>query len=371
MQNFKKNLGFNLALIAMAALFIGLSSFAFVCYRANADSARSLAATRKVQDTLLRGHVFAPGSPNVSLNDKNVAAAAEDVKELETHVANLRAAIAGNPELAIKGKASANSAEMSALLRESVDGWRKLASDQGVRLLPADPTAFGFHRYIHNQGTSPKREFQKVDQQRQIIDFIVRQLVESRPAGSPLLIESVDREPIETFVLIPEGKPGAGTYAPSEDAAVRNEIDEFSPVRTYDRRNLVDSLSFRVRFSGYTPTLRTFVNKIRNSGRPMAITTIDVGLATKEIDKLLSGPASAGASAASIPAAAPSLQGGFFGAEETAAPTNGNGTKSAASVEDKRVLVVPRKVSSFVVQIDYLSIPEEKPAAAAEGEPKK
>jgi hypothetical protein len=32
--------------------------------------------------------------------------------------------------------------------------------------------------------------------------------------------------------------------------------------------------------------------------------------------------------------------------------------------------VVPRKLSSFVVQIDYLSIPE-KPAAAAEGEPKK
>jgi hypothetical protein len=35
------------------------------------------------------------------------------------------------------------------------------------------------------------------------------------------------------------------------------------------------------------------------------------------------------------------------------------------------VLVVSRKLSSFVVQIDYLSIPEEKPPAAAEGEPKK
>jgi hypothetical protein len=47
------------------------------------------------------------------------------------------------------------------------------------------------------------------------------------------------------------------------------------------------------------------------------------------------------------------------------------GAKPAASLEDKRVLVVPRKLSSFIVQIDYLSIPEEKPAAAAEGEPKK
>jgi hypothetical protein len=271
---------------------------------------------------------------------------------MEAHLSALRIAIAGNPDLAIKGKASANSAELSAVLRESVDGWRKLAADQGIKLMPTDPTAFGFYRYIHNQGTSPKRDFQKVDQQRQIIDFIVRQLVESRPAGSPLLIESVDREPIETFVLVPEGKPGAGTYSPDPEAT-RNEVDEFLPTRTFDRQNLVETLSFRVRFVGYTPTMRTFVNKIRNSGRPVAITTIDVGLANKETEKLLVG----------------ALLGGFFGAEEPAVPAKG--AKPAASLEDKRVLVVPRKLSSFIVQIDYLSIPEEKPAAAAEGEPKK
>jgi hypothetical protein len=296
-----------------------------------------------------------------------VAKAAENVKEMEAHLSALRIAIAGNPDLAIKGKASANSAELSAVLRESVDGWRKLAADQGIKLMPTEPTAFGFYRYIHNQGTSPKRDFQKVDQQRQIIDFIVRQLVESRPAGSPLLIESVDREPIETFVLVPEGKPGAGTYSPDPEAT-RNEVDEFLPARTFDRQNLVETLSFRVRFVGYTPTMRTFVNKIRNSGRPVAITTIDVGLANKETEKLLVGATgtTAGAAAAST---APALLGGFFGAEEPAVPVKG--AKPAASLEDKRVLVVPRKLSSFIVQIDYLSIPEEKPAAAAEGEPKK
>jgi hypothetical protein len=60
--------------------------------------------------------------------------------------------------------------------------------------------------------------------------------------------------------------------------------------------------------------------------------------------------------------------GGFFGAEE---PVAVSGAKPATSLVDQRVLVVPRKLSSFVVQIDYLSIPEEKPAASAEGEPKK
>ena len=287
MQNFKKNLGFNLALIAIAGLFLAGCAMAFLAYRGSTDSALKLAKARKEQAALLSGHAFVPGAAAVSLNDDNVKKAADDVKDLESHLASLIALVSGNPDLAIKGKASANSAELSALLRESVDGWRKLAADQGIKLMPNDPTAFGFHRYIHNQGTSPKRDFQKVDQQRQIIDFIVRQLAESRPAGSPLLIESVDREPVETFVLIPEGKPGAGTYVPDADGS-KNEIDEFIPSRSLDRLGLIESLSFRVRFVGYTPTLRTFVNKIRNSGRPVAITTIDVGLASKEVEKLLS-----------------------------------------------------------------------------------
>lgn len=369
MQNFKKNLGFNLALIGAGALFIFLAAMAYLGYAESRSSTATLKRATDAQNALLRGHAFVPGAEAVSLNDENVKKAADDVAELEAHVAALRATIAGNPEFAIKGKASANSAELSALLRESVDGWRKLATDQGIKLSATDPTAFGFHRYIYNQGTSPKRDFQKVDQQRQIIDFIVRQLAESRPAGSPLMIESVDREPVETYVLIPEGRPGAGTYGPEIDA-VRNETDEFMPTRTFDRRHLVDTLSFRVRFIGYTPTLRTFVNKIRNSGRPLAITTIDVGLASKEIEKLMNVSSPVGLGAAASAAAAPSALGGFFGGEEPVAPTPGN-NKTTSSGEDKRALVIPRKLSAFIVQIDYLSIPEEKPAAGTEGEPKK
>jgi hypothetical protein len=365
MQNFKKNFGFNLLLIALAVSFVVGCAFAYLAYRGGASSALLLKRARIEQGALLQGHAFVAGSPAVSLNEDNVAKAADDVKALETHLGSLRMAVAGNPELAIKGKPSANSAELSALLRESVDGWRKLAADNGIKLSQTDPTAFGFHRYIHNQGTSPKREFQKVDQQRQVIDFLVRQLVDSRPPGSPLLIESVDREAVETFVLIPEGKPGAGTYGPEPDGA-RDLVDEFVASRTFDRRDLVETSSYRVRFVGYTPTLRTFVNKIRNSGRPLVISSIDVGVATPEVQKLLAS-ASALVPVASSNAAAPSVIGNFFRDE----PVTANSGAKSVRAEDKRVLVVPRKLSTFVVQVDYLSIPEEKPAAAAEGEPKK
>lgn len=369
MHRFKKNLGFNLGLIVLGATFLAGLVMAYLAFSGGEETARILRSTTVTESALLQGHAFAPGEAPVSLNEDNVKAAQSDVADLSAHRDQLRALIAGNPEMAIRGKASANSAELSALLRESVDGWRKLASDQGVKFSPNDPTSFGFHRYIHNQGTSPKREFQKVDQQRLIIDFLVRQLIESRPAGAPLLIESVDREPVETYVLIPEGRPGAGTLGPDSEAP-RNENDEFSPARTLARPGLVEALSFRVRFVGHTPTLRTFVNKIRNSGRPLAVTTIDVGTASKEVEKLLAAPAAlvpAAAGPSPVVAATPTLS--FF--DQAPASATAAANAPAATSEDKRVQVVQRKLSTFVVQVDYLSVPEDKPAAGAEGDTKK
>lgn len=367
MQRFKKNLGFNLGLVLLGATFLIGLVMAYLAYSGGEATAVELKRSAGVEAGLLRGHSFGPGEEAVSLNEDNVKAAQTDVTELAAHRENLRAAIAGNPDMAIRGKATTNGTELSALLRESVDGWRKLAADQGVKLSPNDPTAFGFHRYIHNQGTSPKRDFQKVDQQRLIIDFLVKQLIESRPAGSPLLIESVDREPIETYVLIPEGRPGAGTFGPDTEAP-RTDGDEFTASRTLARNGLVEALSFRVRFVGYTPTLRTFVNKIRNSGRSFAVTAIDVGTTTKEVEKLLSGPAPLALAAAPGPAAPATPALSFFDQAPADAAAAGNG---AASAEEKRIQIVQRKLSTFMVQVDYLSVPDEKPAAVTEGEPKK
>jgi hypothetical protein len=374
MHAFKKNLGFNLGLIVLGGLFVGGLVMAYLAYSGGDETTTELKRKAAMEGQLLAGHSFGPGEAPVSLNDDNVKAAQADVTELTAHRDRLRAAISGNPELAIIGKATSTGTELSALLRESVDGWRKQAADQGVKFSPNEPTTFGFHRYYQNPGTGPKRDFQKVDQQRLIIDFLVRQLIESRPAGSPLLIESVDREPIETFILIPEGRPGAGTYGPDVEAA-RNEVDEFRPARTLARPGLVDALSFRVRFVGHTPTLRTFVNKIRNSGRPVAVTTIDVGTATPELEKLLGASVVAMPSAATPAAPAAGASFNFFDQAPAAAPGAAAPAPGAAATapapSERRVPVVQRKLSTFVVQVDYLSLPEEKPAAGTEGEPKK
>jgi hypothetical protein len=59
----------------------------------------------------------------------------------------------------------------------------------------------------------------------------------------------------------------------------------------------------------------------------------------------------------------------FFDQAPAAAATPAAAT--TASPDERRVTVVQRKLSAFVVQIDYLSLPEEKAPAGTEGEPKK
>jgi hypothetical protein len=363
MDNFKKNKLFYVGLSLVGLVFIAGTYFGVVSVLDQSKTALALEKVKKETAALLAGHVFAPDDRAISLTDDNVKNAAKDLADLNEQLAALRASIASNPELIIRGKQSTNSNELNATLKQSVDEWKKLAVDHDVKILPNDQCDFGFRRYIRNPGTSPKREFQRVDQQRLIIDFLYRQLVESRPASAPLLLLSVDREPVETYVLIPEGKPGAGTYGPENESS-RNENDEFFPTRTFDRTGLVETLSFRLRFAGTTPTLRTFVNKIRNSGRAFAITAVEVRLPSPEITKAIGIIAPPGAPTAPAVTNLP----GFF-AEDMAASAS-KVRPSGATPKEVRTLVFKETPSEFIVQIDYLSIPEEKPAAL-EGEAKK
>ncbi|MGA0133669.1 MAG: hypothetical protein ACO3ND_04865 [Opitutales bacterium] len=363
MESFSNNKGFYLGLLVILSVFVlGVAGSVMSFFGADAAEDRLLQAKRDVT-LLLEGHQFLPGkvaagTEKISLTPESVEAAAVDLRELESHRAELRKSIAGDPDSAIKGQSN-NASELASLIRQSVDEWKRHAQDKEVRLLPNDQCDFGFRRYIRNPGTSPRKDLVRVDQQRKVIDFVYRLLIDSRPAGAPLLLLSIDREPVETFVIIPEGKPGAGTLGPDPDAVRTAEADEFTPARTFRRKDLVDTLSFRVRFVSSTPTFRTFVNKLRNSGRPFAITSVDVGLPSAEAAKILAATSSAQPSAAAGPGLTPGLIPGVL-------PASGSGT---AAPKDERVTVVTEKPNDFTVQFDYLSVPET--TTSSEGDSKK
>ena len=367
MENFKQNKLFYSSLIAVGVVFVAGVGASYWKYTDKNATAKELDLQQKKSRGLLNGHLLPAATTPISLTPANVDAATKDLVDLNTQKDQLKALIAGAPEARILGKDMSNTA-LASEIKQSVDEWTKFAGDRDIRMLPNEKCEFGFRRYLRNPGTSPKRAIVRVDQQRQIVDFLFKTLADSRPvtagAPTPILLESIDREAVETFEKIPEGKPGAGTFAQPE--TVRNESDEFAPTRTFRQPGLVDTLSFRVRFVGTTATLRTFVNKVRNSGRPFAVTAVEVGTPTADMLKLLgSAPTVVSPSAPTAPTAVSSLP-GFFTADAAAA-TN---TKAAAPApKEERKVVIRQAPAKFTVQIDYLTVVEDKPAA--EGEPKK
>ena len=370
-----KNRLFLATLILIGLGFLVGVYLSFTEYSAHGQSVAELKKARDASGRLLGGSPVADVTEPVALKQGNVDSAQKDLEELKAHIAKLRETISGKAESHIEGNPKTSNTELSSQIKQSVDELKKLAAERDVRFLPqaSEQPDFGFGRYIHNPGSAPKRDFQKVDQQRLIAEFLFKELVESRPAPTadykvPLLLLSLAREPIEVATLIPEGKPGAGTYAIEGTDQARYETEEFAPTRTFRRSTkdkegrpvpLVDTVSFRLKFISNTVTLRTFVNRLRNSGKPFAITSVEVTPPPAEVIKIFQAPAVAAAPAAPGPAF--DLSG--FG-------DNGSKPKAATPPKEDRKVVITEHPSEFTVQVDYLVVLEPKPAAS-EGEPKK
>ena len=337
--------------------------FCFLANSSRADEEKKLTSQLANYRRLLKGQEIISGVPPVSLTSTNVNASKQDYDALVKQRDDLRLAISAVSTNRFIGKENLASSDLASSIKQNVDEWTKLAADKDIRMITNEKCEFGFRRYIRNPGTSPKgANLAKVDQQLQIIDFLYKTLVDSRPntpARTPILLESIDREPIETYEVIPAGKPNAGTFGPVEGA--RGENDEFVPTRTFRNPPLVDGLSFRVRFVATTPTLRTFINKIRNSGRPFVITSIEISNPQPEFLKILGTNALANLGAPNL-AMAEQL-------DFTATPVLGSTASPATPAKEERKVVVHQNFSEVTLQIDYLSTPEDKPAPDAE--PKK
>ncbi|MEN9815957.1 MAG: hypothetical protein RLZZ412_1939 [Verrucomicrobiota bacterium] len=370
-----KNRLFLATLMIIGMGFLAGVYLSYTEYSAHGQSVADLKKARDLSGRLLAGSAVADVTEPVALKQGNVDSAQKDLEDLKAHIAKLRETVSGKAEAHIDGNPKTSNTELSSQIKQSVDELKKLAADRDVRFLPqaSEQPDFGFGRYIHNPGSAPKRDFQKVDQQRLIVEFLFKELVESRPAPTaeykvPLMLLSLAREPVEVGTLVPEGKPGAGTYVIEGGDTARYETEEFTPSRTFRRYikdkegrpvQLVDTVSFRLKFISNTVTLRTFVNRLRNSGKPFAITSVEVAPTSAETLKNFQAPS------AVVTPAAPGPAFDLSGLGD-----NGSKPKAAAVTKEERKLVIAEQPSEFTVQVDYLVVLEPKPDAA-EGEPKK
>lgn len=365
MQGFQKNKLFYILLIFLS---VGILSGVVCCYFAydrKNTTEKKLTLSLVNYRALLVGHKISADTPLVSLTSTNVGISEKDSLAMIQQRDDLRAAISGAPNNQFIGKANLTPADLASTIKQTVDELQKYATDKDIRFLPGDNKCeFGFRRYIRNAGTSPKgANLTKVEQQIQIIEFLYKTLAESRPTTpairQPILVQSIDREPLETFEIIPAGKPNAGAFGPVDGA--RNEPDEFTPSRTFRNPPLIEGLSFRLRFCTTTPVLRAFINKVRNSGRPFVITSIEINNPAPENLKLMGVNNIINTNATNSPL-------DFTGSVlDNSSPVNSN--SPAVAPKEERKVVIRQNFSEITLQLDYLSAPEDKPIS--EAEPKK
>lgn len=356
------NLNFQVTVGALVAAFVG---GAFLAHGAWQSHGKALADLRRADATvggLLRGAPVDGAPDPVALTEANVTAAKNDLAGLQARQAALRNAVAGEPDNQIVSKFGGIANELGTQIQESVSRWRRDAAAKDVKL-PKDEICFGFRRYVRNVGTQPQRLYTEVDRQRLVIGWLFNTLLESRAAGAPLFLQSIDREPIETFPQIsgPAGESQVFTLdTPSAEVlSVKPQSDEFIlSGHSYRRPGLVGSLAFQVRFVGRTDTLRAFVNLVQNSGRPVVVSSIQVASPSAEsLRELFAAPASLTPGGA-VPATVPSLAGALAFGGITEAPG-----APAEKPRAERLPVVRDGAAEFTVRIEYLFPVAEAPAA--------
>jgi len=211
--------------------------------------------------------------------------AAELAQAVETR-RTLRAALGGEGSLAGgagEWKSPSTRTEAFFQLSEFVGKFRERACALGVSVRTAE--GFGFATYAQ---TGPEAEFMPaVHRQRVVIQHLLAALLESRPTG----IMAVQRERPRGR---PEAEPGARFGEGAED------FFEMDATRSTTTPGIAEAIAIRLRFSGYTPVLRDFLNGLMQDDLPLVVRSV-------EAEPLPTPALAGGESAATRPMFAPRL----------------------------------------------------------------
>ena len=194
-------------------------------------------------------------SPSV----ENVAVAEQNAEQLSAQLQRILEDLQGGAGLTL----SDDGVRVMSAIQQYITDHQKLAQAHvGVNEVPtavaiADDFAFGFERYL-DEAIIPEDPavVPVLDKQRQVLSYIVKQLIAAHPVG----IQKVERELLELKAV--SGKPAAGfQIKPAVSARVAGAID---------------TLAFSVSFSGYTRSLRLFLNNLAQFDLPIVVRSVEV-----------------------------------------------------------------------------------------------
>jgi 8-oxo-dGTP pyrophosphatase MutT (NUDIX family) len=270
-------------------------------------------------DSQIKGLLYADPAPTPG----NVQAALQNADALSAKLLSMREELQRGSRLTVS---SDGTRVMSGLQKYISKYRREMAAHKSLDGVDApievpDDFAFGFEKYLTETNISEDAVVvPQLDKQRQVLSYILNQLIAADPAG----IQAVERE-----VLEEAGK----------DVAVGFRINPAASARV---PGAIDTLAFRVTFTGYTPTLRKFLNNLAEFNLPIVVRGVEVDRPTTNVKA-----AKTNKKASSSIDAIFSVFGGTSSAEAT--------TTEVASTANKTP-VISETESSFTVTLEFIEI---------------
>jgi hypothetical protein len=259
----------------------------------------------------------------------NVQAAQQNAEELSTQLRRIRENLQRGSRLTI----SNDGTRVISGVQKYISNYRRQAaahknvSDVAAPIQIPQDFAFGFEKYL-KQTNIPQDSalVPQLDKQRQVLSYILNQLIAADPAG----IQAVERE------IIGDTDAKATSY-------------RINPAISARVPGAIDTLAFRVTFTGYTPTLRKFLNNLAQFDLPIVVRSVSV-----------ERPASNAKTANAKKPKASSID-DIFGVFA------GSSTSVEAAPEANQTPVISETDSSFTVTLEFIEIilpsnSEENPA---------
>lgn len=142
---------------------------------------------------------------------------------------------------------------------------RRRYQQNGIQI--ADNEAFGFRRYGQEVEPPAPEIIPALDKQVQAMERLLTILADSGPAA----LIRVEREAVE-------GGGSAGSRAERRQER-QTDYFEMAPEASARIPGLVDALAFRITFTGYTDSLRQFLNRLSELEMPVLVRGVEVNQA--------------------------------------------------------------------------------------------
>ena len=208
-----------------------------------------------VVESQLKTMRFADPAPTL----ENVEASAKNVAELKAGLRKIREDL----ERGARISTSADGIGVMAGIQQFISKFQRKAlthtdkDGEPVEIIVPSDFAFGFEQYLDEATMLDDEELIPVlDKQRQILSYLLTKLYESEPKS----IVSVEREVLE---LKAEDSRSAKGFA------IQSAITAKVP-------GAINTLAFRLAFTGYTDSLRRLLNDLAKFDLPIVVRSIEV-----------------------------------------------------------------------------------------------